>query len=80
MPQTSDCMRALMLKWFGNEIDGPVLFLESHGYVLRSDWRWDKPCSSHSISYEEFQCIRFLIEEWDFGGVVSGPTFNAVWG
>lgn len=60
-----------MEKWFGNPVgeEGPIQFLQSHGYVLRRDWHWDKPTPSHNISEDEWQCIAFLIDEWDFGGV-----------
>lgn len=35
MPQTCDCMRALMKDWFEDEIDdsGPIAFLRARGYV-----------------------------------------------
>lgn len=71
MPQSSDEMRALMHKWFGNEIDeaGPIKFLVSHGYVLCHDYHWELPVPAHRISREEWACIKFLIEEWDFGSV-----------
>lgn len=60
-----------MEKWFGNPVgeEGPIQFLQSHGYVLRRDWYWDKPTPSHNISEDEWQCIAFLIDEWDFGGI-----------
>lgn len=73
MPQASDEMRALMLKWFGDEISeaGPIKFLESRGYVLRKDWQWQLPTPAHTVSREEFACVQFLIEEWDFGALVD---------
>lgn len=69
MPQTSNEMRALMCKWFGDEIDekGPIKFLQAHGYVLERDWTWTKPTPSHTVSKFEWLCMLFLIEEWDFG-------------
>ena len=73
VPQASDEDREQMRRWFG-EIDeqGPIRFLESRGYVLRKDWRWEKPVPSHTLSVEELACIHFLADEWDFGGVYYG--------
>lgn len=74
MPQATDEQRALMQKWFGDEIDetGPIKFLESHGYTLLANWLWEKPVSSHSISDAEYECLSFLVNEWDFGGIAHG--------
>lgn len=75
MPQASDRQRALMEKWFGDPIsdEGPINFLQSHGYILRRDWHWELPTPSHSCSCYEMECIMFLADEWDFGGVVNVP-------
>lgn len=71
MPQASHQLRGLMHDWFGDPISdyGPMKFLQSHGYVLRQDWFWEKPVPSHTISEAEWHCLRFLIDEWDFGGI-----------
>ncbi len=73
MPQATDELRGLMLKWFGDAISeyGPMSFLESHGYVLRQDWQWEPPTYSHTIRYEELACLEFLVTEWDFGWVTT---------
>ncbi len=70
MPQASDEDRALMAKWFGDEIgcEAPSEFLQSRGYKLNRDWTWTKPTPSHSVSAEEKACIFFLIDEWDYDG------------
>lgn len=68
MPQALDSQRELMGKWFGNEIDdgGPYAFLRSHGY-------WEEggmirpPVPHHNVSADEWQCIAFLCDEWDYG-------------
>lgn len=80
MPQASKNQRDRMLKWFGSEIDenAPIKFLESRGYKLRCDWLWEKPVPSHTVSDEEFHCLQFLIDEWDFGGIYQ-ETWNK-WG
>jgi hypothetical protein len=72
MPTSSDRQRALMKKWFGDDIaeDGPMSLLESHGYVLTIDWSWELPTPGHYISDIEMECLHFLIDEWDFGGIV----------
>lgn len=59
-----------MTRWFG-DIDqtGPLTFLQSHGYELTADWFWKKPTPSHTIHDTEWQCLSFLVEEWDFGGI-----------
>lgn len=73
MPQASDELRMTMFRYFGDEIDdnGPLIFLESRGYILRKGWLWEKPVSAHTINDEEYNCLQFLIEEWDFGGIVA---------
>lgn len=71
MPQSSDEMRALMEKWFGDPVGdkGPMLFLQSRGYTLGGKWEWKLPTPSHTVSFEELKCIQFLIEEWDMGHI-----------
>ncbi len=71
MPQASDKLRGVMERYFGDPIaDGPPMrFLESRGYHLRRDWHWNKPTPSHLISDEEYNCLQFLIDEWDMGGI-----------
>lgn len=76
MPTASDELRARMERYFGNPISeiGPIAFLKSHGYSLRFDWQWEKPVPAHNISEDEYHCLRFLIEEWDFGGVYDATA------
>jgi hypothetical protein len=71
MPRASAQQRALMEKWFGDPKSdrGPIEFLESRGYVLRPDWQWDPPVPAHTVNHEEEECICFLVDEWDFGGL-----------
>lgn len=73
MPQATDELRDRMFRYFGNGIDdtGPIRFLESHGFTLDKSWCWIKPCESHTISMDEFYCLQFLCDEWDFGGIRS---------
>lgn len=69
MPQASDERRETMNRFFGDPIDDsrPIAFLESHGFELLKGWTWKKPTPSHNVSADEFECLCFLIEEWDFG-------------
>lgn len=73
MPSSTDERRALMELWFGDPISdaGPMDFLESRGYTLTKDWEWIPPVPSHTINHSEYNCFMFLIEEWDFGGIVK---------
>lgn len=68
MPQASDEQRNLMEKWFGDPIDerGPNNFLRSHGYTQRGGVLIS-PTPSHTVSKDEWECIAFLCDEWDFG-------------
>lgn len=76
MPQASDSLRAEMRKRFDGSIDsaGPVEFLTGKGYVLTQDFQW-KPRSGVSslggMARDEFDCLLFLVHEWDFGGLVE---------
>jgi hypothetical protein len=71
MPQTSDELR----KWkrwgraSGVGEQKEMRFLERQGYVLTETWGWRKPSPSHVVSAEEADAIRYLTDEWDFGGL-----------
>lgn len=70
MPQSSDEMRELMRLLFGGSgVDSapPAAFLKSRGYRLSSNWLWTLPEPDHSITEKEALCLRFLVEEWDYG-------------
>lgn len=72
MPQASDELRGLMDKLFNNggiNDHEPTEFLKSRGYKLRSDWQWELPSTDHHITEQEELCLRFLVEEWDFGWI-----------
>lgn len=62
-----------MGRYFGSEIDdaGPERFLRSRGYTLTRGWEWRKPVPAHTVSEEEWNCITFLADEWDFGGIAK---------
>lgn len=70
MPSSTDDLKLKMCKWFGDmDLIGPQAFLEAHGYVLNRKYGWDKPTPSHTVSEYEADCLEFLIEEWDYGGI-----------
>jgi len=72
MPQSTPERQDLMIKWFGSiDTIGPEDFLKSHGYILSRDWFWTKPTPSHTISDAEWECLKFLVEEWDYGGFLD---------
>lgn len=73
MPQTTDELRALMDRWFGNPIDDgpPAMFLLSHGFTERAGM-WYPPVPYHNVSREELACLRFLVEEWDHSYEIAG--------
>jgi hypothetical protein len=72
MPSASDEQRALMTKWFGScDTQGPEDLLRSHGWSLLPNWYWVLPTSSHTINKVEWECFTFLIDEWDYGGIID---------
>ncbi|HLT41216.1 MAG TPA: hypothetical protein VKZ95_00810 [Sphingobacteriaceae bacterium] len=77
MPQASDELRQLMKDRFGDEIDeqGPIKYLENSGYSLTKGFLWEHPTNKtyKSMTREEFDCLLFLVHEWDFGGLVGDP-------
>lgn len=68
MPQASDEKRDLMDLWFGDRIDeqGPYQLLMSRGYTEEKNGLLRKPTPSHTIHMIEWECISFLIDEWNF--------------
>lgn len=74
MPQTTDELRKLMKEWFGDEIDdvGPSQFLFSRGYSEKAGV-WYPPVPAHNATPDEFACLRFLAEEWDYDFHLINP-------
>lgn len=74
MPQASNELRALMKVRFGDPISdaGPTKFLEEAGYMLTRDWTWlpkEGVKNYGDMTQEEYDALRFLVHEWDFGGL-----------
>jgi hypothetical protein len=79
MPQASEELRAIMEQRFGDPIDsaGPIKFLQDAGYTLTRKWFWiPKPgvIDLGQMTRDEFDCLLFLVHEWDFGGLTEGKT------
>lgn len=76
MPQATDELRKLVRYIVQIKPDVEVVndfdvncFLEERGYFLNSDWTWKLPSPTHIVSDMEELCLRYLIDEWDYGGV-----------
>lgn len=66
MPSASEPLRNLMIKWFDTLLDGsPYQFLISRGYTEKSGMIYP-PVKHHMPNREEYACLRFLVDEWDY--------------
>jgi hypothetical protein len=72
MPQATDELRAIMEKRFGDRIDesGPLQHLLAQGFSERGGML--RPPPDHRVSDEEWECIEFLCDEWDFAYLPLG--------
>ena len=75
MPQATEELRNLMKKRFGDPISeqGPIKYLRDAGYKLTEHWEWEPKLGVSDLegmSRDEFECLLFLVQEWDFGGLV----------
>ncbi len=75
MPTASPELRDAMERRFGDSVgdSGPMGFLKDRGYKLGRDWCWRRPTPDHLAADDEIECIEFLFEEWDFGGITERP-------
>lgn len=74
MPSTTDALRNRMDELFGDPIDdaGPISYLEKRGFYLTPAFEWCLPSDVGSwaeMSPDEKDCMNFLCDEWDFGGL-----------
>lgn len=73
MPQASKEVANKMYEMFGSysSDEGPMYWLEKAGYKLTKDWTWKKEgiSSYDQMTQEEYDCLVFLVQEWDFGGL-----------
>ena len=68
MPSTTPERRALIERWFGDESPDwhAMKFLESHGYREIANGVIRRPVPHHNMSEDEWECIAYLVQEWDF--------------
>jgi len=66
MPTASDELREKMKGYFGDAISDywPERFLKKMGWT-ETKWVWTEPAGASEISEKEWDCIKFLIDEWD---------------
>lgn len=77
MPQTSPEVQDAIDQLLGPSNDreplmqdvSAVNFLKARGWVLTPQWCWKMP-EGHEPTSDELLCVQYLIEEWDFGGIV----------
>lgn len=77
MPTASDELRKSMRQRFGSiDTHGPEKFLTDNGYSLSKDWEWSKPgiTGLQDMTREEFECLLFLVHEWDYGSLLVGHS------
>lgn len=76
MPQASSELAEKMYEMFGSRHsdEGPMYWLERAGYKLTRNWTWRKEgvTDIEQMSDDEYACMIFLVQEWDFGGLDSG--------
>ena len=76
MPQAGEVLRDKMNDWFGDPISdqGPIKYLHEQGYKLTPQWVWiPKPgvTKYSDMTEKEYLCMLFLVDEWDFGGLIG---------
>lgn len=72
MPQATQELQEKMQARFGSlDSEGPEQFLKDAGYILTRKWLWrPKPgvTKYEEMTQDEFDCLAFLLQEWDYGG------------
>lgn len=77
MPQAEQELRNKITSYFpltGIEPIGPEDFLRANSWKLHEDWSWSKEGVDHynmvkMVPEKEWNCLLFLVREWDYGGV-----------
>ncbi len=71
MPSSSDFLRTKWADSEGNITDAVAQkYLEDKGFILTEKWFWKLPNPNYHITDDDFSAIQYLIEEWDFGGLI----------
>lgn len=77
MPSATDESHEAMRKMFGKYVgdEEPLKFLHDHGYTDEAGML-HPPTFGHPVTNEEWACISFLCDEWDYGfdPVYDGET------
>lgn len=79
MPQASNEDRA---RWGGaNGVgeDKAENYLRERGWTLTRGSEWIKPSPDHEVTEDELGALYFLVEEWDYGGIVLSGTPAPGW-
>lgn len=73
MPSASDEMRALWGGQDGVGEDKAESYLKAAGFTLTRGWLWEHPTKKtyESLTEEEYGAMLFLVQEWDYGGLVE---------
>lgn len=66
MPSTTPERRQ---RWPGHDSQA-ICYLQGHGFTLTPQWYWIQPTKGHKLTEKEQDAIIYLIEEWDFGGLL----------
>lgn len=74
MPQASE---DLCKRWNGPSEHMAIKHLKGAGYLLTAEWEWLCP-KGRTPTEEDQSAILFLIQEWDYGGLLlSDPRTHA---
>lgn len=73
-PSTTPDRRA---RWPGWDMQA-ITVLESAGYKPTPDWKWIPP-KGHTPTERELDAIEYLIEEFDWGGLVRAYCTRKRW-
>lgn len=76
MPSADADLQQRMFDRFGSHTDeeGPIKFLEDAGYKLTRQYLWEPKTGVtclKDMTRDEFDCMLFLVHEWDYGGLVG---------
>lgn len=77
MPEATSGLKAEMMRRFGSlDAAGPRAALEKSGYTLTPEttWRKDGVTDLGGVAHEDFNCILFLHQHWNFRGLAVPAT------
>lgn len=71
MPQSTPERRA---RWVSDA--RATEFLKSRGYKLTPEWEWIPPDPKGTPALDEQDAILYMVEEWDYGGIVYPEDYG----